>query len=376
MPAARKKKDLCPHDISAASRDLHALTRKQLQACVEVGKAITAELNPGRLIPTIMERVSKLLPSETWSLFLLEEATQKLKFEISVNIDPAMVRDFRLDLGQGVAGQAALTQQLLLIEDVSQCEFFYDRIDCTTGRQTTSLICVPIVFAGRTLGVLEVVNPKRLDWDVLPLLSLLSDYLAIAIENTRRYQMMESMAEHDSLTGLFNQRYLYTSLRRQLEICRRDGKPLSLVFMDMDDFKHVVDRMGHLNGSRALSEVALRIQTNLRAPAFGVAYGGDEFVLVLPGCDRPQAIALTTRIRRAVKSTPYLVHWGHSVMLTASFGIATFPGDAQDCTGLLAAADQAMFRVKNDGKDGVQMEGEHSRVEDTTVSRGPCARCP
>jgi diguanylate cyclase (GGDEF)-like protein len=142
-------------------------------------------------------------------------------------------------------------------------------------------------------------------------------------------------------------------LQRHLDACRRGGRPLSLIFMDMDDFKQVVDLHGHLNGSRALSEVAQRVQACLMPPGFGVAYGGDEFVIVLPGFDRSQAVALATRIRQAVKETPYLIQWGPLVELTASFGVATFPEDADDSTCLLALADQAMFHVKTSGKDRV-----------------------
>ncbi len=111
------KREHSGHD----SPDLNELTQDELRACVEVSKAITAELDPERLIPTIMERVSRLLPSETWSLFLLDDATQTLRFEISVDIDIETVRDVRLAMGQGVAGKAAQLQQLLVIEDVSQC---------------------------------------------------------------------------------------------------------------------------------------------------------------------------------------------------------------------------------------------------------------
>ena len=338
--------------------DLNILTREQLRACVEVSKSITAELDPQRLIPTIMERVSKLLPSETWSLFLLDETTHTLRFEISVDIDLEAVRDVRLALGQGVAGRAAQLQQLLVVDDVSQCEFFFGNVDDTTGQHTASLICVPILFGGRTLGVLEVVNPKRVDTAMLTQLRLLSDYLAIAIENTRRYKLMEEMAVRDNLTGLFNQRYLYPNLKRHINRCREASRPLSLIFMDMDNFKTVVDRLGHLNGSRALSEVAQRIQACLTEPAFGVAYGGDEFVLVLPETDRLQAVKLAAEIRRSIKNAPYLTRWGQQVMLTASFGVATFPEDADDGTGLLALADNAMFRVKTTGKDRVDSKTE------------------
>jgi diguanylate cyclase (GGDEF)-like protein len=336
------------------SPNLDLLTREQLRACVEVGKSITAELDPGRLIPTIMEKVSKLLPSEIWSLFLIDEATQTLRFEISVDIDINKVRDVRLALGQGVAGKAAELQRLLVIDDVSRCEFFFGEVDDATGQHTQSLVCVPIVYGGRTLGVLEVVNPKRVDGAVLAQLHLLSDYLAIAIENTRRYKLVEEMAVRDNLTGLFNQRYLYPNLKRHITRCRRENSPLSLIFMDMDDFKTVVDRLGHLNGSRALSEVAQRVQACLAEPAFGVAYGGDEFVLVLPGTDRSGAVQLAAGIRSAIKNAPYLTRWGHRVALTASFGVATFPEDADDGTGLLALADNAMFRGKATGKDRVE----------------------
>jgi diguanylate cyclase (GGDEF)-like protein len=352
MPVTAK--DACDQPIEEPeSNDLTLLSQEQLRACVEVSKAITAELDPDKLIPTIMERISRLLPSETWSLLLLDDATQTLKFEISMNIDPLTVKDFRLALGQGVAGQAALRQHLLVVEDVSGCDFFFDQVDAATGRRTTALVCAPILYAGRTLGVLEVVNPLTIDPAGLAMLRLLADYLAIAIENTRRYQRMLASAVHDSLTGLFNQRYLYMNLQRHLDACRCGNRPLSLVFMDMDDFKQVVDLHGHLNGSRALSEVAQRIQACLPAPGFGVAYGGDEFVIVLPGFDRAQAVALAALIRQAIKETPYLIQWGPLVELTASFGVATFPEDADDSTCLLALADQAMFHVKNSGKDRV-----------------------
>ena len=345
-------------DVVPDPPDLNVLTREQLRACVEVSKSITAELNPQRLIPTIMEKVSKLLPSETWSLFLLDEATHTLRFEISVDIDLEAVRDVRLALGQGVAGRAAQLQQLLVVDDVSQCDFFFSDVDDATGQHTQSLICVPILYSGRTLGVLEVVNPKRVNTAILTQLRLLSDYLAIAIENTRRYKLMEEMAVRDNLTGLFNQRYLYPNLKHHITHCREADQPLSLIFMDMDNFKTVVDRLGHLNGSRALSEVAQRIQASLAEPAFGVAYGGDEFVLVLPETDRLQAVKLAAEIRRSIKNAPYLTRWGQQVMLTASFGVATFPEDADDGTGLLALADNAMFRVKTTGKDRVDSKTE------------------
>ena len=329
------------------------LSHQQLIDCVEVGKAITAELEPEKLLSTIMEKVSRLLPSETWSLLLLDEVKEALYFGITIDLDPAAVKGFHLPLGRGAAGQAALRQELIIVEDVRTCDFFDDAVDRATGHHTESLICVPIVFAGATLGVLEVVNPKQITPTIVSLLTLLSDYLAIAIENTRRFRKMQEMAVRDNLTGLYNQRYLYQALKRYTTTFKESRKPLSLIFLDLDDFKEVVDRLGHLNGSRAIQEVGQRIQHILKEPAFGVAYGGDEFVIVLPGCGREKATLAADRIRSLMKAETFLSKWGHQVSITASFGVATYPDDAEDGTELLAFADQAMFRAKTTGKDKI-----------------------
>ena len=300
-----------------------------------------------------MEKVSKLFPSETWSLLLLDETTETLRFELSIDLDLEQMKDVRLALGQGAAGRCALKQELLVLEDVRQHDFFHGEVDELSGYRTKSLVCVPIVFAGHTLGVLEMVNPRALDKSSIALLTLVSDYLAIAMENTRRYRELRDMAIRDSLTGLYNQRHLYRSLEALIEKCNAHGGYFSLIFMDIDDFKTVVDTQGHLNGSRTLREVAQTIQGCLGETSFAIAYGGDEFVVVLPDTDSIHAAETAREIREAIKAATFLTRWGRNVQVTASFGVATFPDHAVDLKALLALADQAMFRVKNTGKDRV-----------------------
>ncbi len=161
------------------------------------------------------------------------------------------------------------------------------------------------------------------------------------------------LANHDSLTNLYNTRYLYKALDRLVNKSEKVSKPFSLVFLDMDNFKHVVDTYGHLNGSRALKEVASTIEGCVNEPAFGVAYGGDEFVIVLPETGKEGALEQVQAIRKRMKETVYLENNGIKIHLSASFGIATYPDDAKDRTGLLALADRAMFRIKTRGKDAV-----------------------
>lgn len=185
----------------------------------------------------------------------------------------------------------------------------------------------------------------------------------ILVDNTKRKVLekelrrdrkkFRSLAIHDNLTGLYNTRHLYNALDVLIEDSKITQKPFSLIFMDMDNFKRVVDTYGHLNGSQALKEVAGTIKKCLEEPCFGVAYGGDEFVIVLPGFNKLRAIEKAERIRSRMKQTTYLVKAGHNVHLGASLGLATFPDDTDSRTGLLALADKAMFRIKQTGKGSI-----------------------
>jgi diguanylate cyclase (GGDEF)-like protein/PAS domain S-box-containing protein len=170
-------------------------------------------------------------------------------------------------------------------------------------------------------------------------------------------QRYRDLAIRDNLTGLYNTRYLYQSLAEYITACKSGGECLSLIFMDLDRFKRVVDTHGHLNGSRAIQEVAATIRDSLEEPEYAVAYAGDEFIVVLPGCGREAARERAEEIRSRVLKTVYLRKHGLEVKLRASFGIATFPDHADDMTGLLAAADRALFDGKKKGRNAVSFYG-------------------
>ncbi|HSO19204.1 MAG TPA: diguanylate cyclase [Desulfosarcina sp.] len=169
-------------------------------------------------------------------------------------------------------------------------------------------------------------------------------------ESERRFR---EQSLRDGLTGLYNQRYLYRSLSQWIDRETAAADPVSLIFMDLDRFKHVVDTHGHLHGSRAIQKVARTIDSCLEEPAFAVAYAGDEFVMVLPGANHREALEKADEIRSKIKGTPYSLDQGIEIRITASFGVATFPQHAHDVNGLIAAADQALFGVKVSGKDAV-----------------------
>lgn len=166
-------------------------------------------------------------------------------------------------------------------------------------------------------------------------------------------QRFRDQAMRDELTGLYNRRYLFRSLGQWIESRPKTDSQVSIIFMDIDHFKEVVDTYGHLNGSQAIREVATTIQDCLETPAYAVAYAGDEFVVVLPGCDSAEAMQKALEIRDRMRHTVYLRDRNFAVSLQASFGIATFPDHAEDLNTLLTRADQALFAVKQHGKNAV-----------------------
>ncbi len=333
------------------------LTRSDLLSCLEISKALTSELESKRLFRTILQKVSELLAAELWSLLLLDEATGKLRFEISVDLDLEMLKDIQLSLGEGIAGQVALSQKHMIVPDVRKSEFFSEIVDQQSGFTTHSMICVPVIYGGRTLGVITVVNPCDLSARTVELVKLIADYTAIAVENSKRYQHIENLAIHDNLTGLYNTRYLYQALPNQIEACKAADSPLSLVFMDLDRFKQIVDKYGHLNGSRAIQQVAATIKESLEEPAYAVAYAGDEFVVVLPDSDQVTARMKAEEMQSQIKSTVYTLDQGIEAQLEISFGIATFPDQANDLTSLLGIADRELFSVKEKSKDALGRYG-------------------
>jgi len=204
--------------------------------------------------------------------------------------------------------------------------------------------------------VVNVEDPEFFRQKYLPLLEILADYVAIAVDNVRNLQKLQARTFIDEVTGYYNTRYLALKLDKYIpEVLAEAGKELSVVFLDLDNFKHVVDTYGHLKGSKVLGEVAGVIHGALGPEDALVRYGGDEYIVLLPDQSQARALAIVRQMRRALKESAFLAEEGFNVKLTASFGIATLPQDAKDKETLLRIADRAMYGSKDRGKDCIMM---------------------
>ena len=183
---------------------------------------------------------------------------------------------------------------------------------------------------------------------------------AIALDNALALQKAEALSVTDDLTRLYNSRYLNLVLRRESKRASRSGRPLSLLFLDLDGFKQVNDTHGHLAGSKALVEASVIVRASARETDVAARFGGDEFAVILPDTGREGAVAVAERIRDRICACKFLASDGLSIHLTASIGVATLPDVAASAEELLRAADVAMYRVKDAGKNGIHIAQEAS----------------
>lgn len=332
-------------------------TARRLAILTDVVKTANSILEPRKVIELVVEKIRHLIPSEAWSLLMVDEEKQELVFEATLGAKGRDVTAFRLKIGEGIAGWVAQSGTPAIVNDAARDPRFAPRVDARTQFETRSILCAPLVSRGRTIGVLEIINKLggRFSRHDLALVLTLVEPCAIAIENAILFQRTEQLTITDDLTRLFNSRYLNLYLGREIKRCKRHGIPLSVIFLDLDGFKGINDQFGHLAGSGMLTEVGTVLALGVRESDILARYGGDEFVVVLPETPSSGALVIAERLRRAIEEHRFLEPQGVSARISASFGISTYPDHALSPEGLIQKADQAMYRVKEREKNDIEV---------------------
>jgi len=248
------------------------------------------------------------------------------------------------------------TMKPLLITDTKKdFRFDVEKIDDEDARLIRSLISVPMVIADRAIGILRVDSQRDNFFtnDDFRFLRTIGDVGAIAMENAQLYERIEDLAIHDGLTGLFLRRHLLECLSHEISRALRRKAELSFLMIDLDNFKQYNDNFGHTAGDILLRTVGMMLSDMFRMPGNLVCrYGGEEFSVLLPDCPKEKAVKLAEELRKRVEMQTIILR-REKTSTTVSIGVATFPRDAQLKDELIQAADNALYKAKEKGRNRV-----------------------
>ena len=319
----------------------------------ETIRAVNSSLDPERVANAMIAGVAGWIPAPGWLVLAIDDSGQ-VRAVAAQALTPALESS-----AQAVGDWVLRVSELFCSADVSADR----RLPAMDTGSASAAIGFPLECRGRTIGALVAIDrvpatrePKFARASLTVLKAALEPG-AIALDNALRMQRAEALSVTDDLTQLYNSRYLSQVLRRETKRASRSGRPLSLLFIDLDGFKAINDTHGHLFGSSALVEAAAVIRISARETDIVARFGGDEFALVLPDTGSDGAMAVGERIRDKIAAHKFLEKEGLSVKLTVSVGVATLPDVAASAEQLIHAADEAMYWVKDHGKNGIHVAG-------------------
>jgi diguanylate cyclase (GGDEF)-like protein/putative nucleotidyltransferase with HDIG domain len=319
-----------------------AAARQEAQALFELSQDLGASLSLGETLSVFSVKLKPMVPYDAIAIYIKREDELVAEFVNGDNY--RLFSSLRIPIGQGLSGWVAHNRKPIINGNPSvEPGYLNDPSKFSTLR---SALAVPLEGVAGIIGVLALYRGERdaFTSDHLRILLAVSGKMALAIENALKYQQAENSATTDYLTGLPNARSLFMQLDRELARCKRDNTSLTVMVSDMDGFKQINDRFGHLEGNRVLRLFAQALKDTCREYDYVARMGGDEFVVIAPGLT-PDASAKKTEQMRALAR-----HAGSEVcgedILSLSVGRAVFPADGKDAEQLLAEADRRMYLEK------------------------------
>jgi diguanylate cyclase (GGDEF)-like protein len=287
-------------------------------------------------------KLKPMVPYDAIAIYILRDEVLMPEYVNGDNY--RLFSSLRIPLGDGLSGWVAQNKKPIVNGNPSvEPGYLNDPDKFSTLR---SALALPLEGVGGVIGVLALYRAERdaFTTDHLRILLAVSGKMALAIENALKFQQAESSATTDYLTGLPNARSLFLQLDRELARCKRDKESLTLMVCDMNGFKKINDRFGHLEGNRVLRLFAQALKDSCREYDYVARMGGDEFVVIAPGLGAEAAAKKVAQIRPLARQAGFDV-CGEEI-LSLSVGMAVSPDDGNDAEQLLAEADRRMYMEK------------------------------
>ncbi|NTU56016.1 MAG: sensor domain-containing diguanylate cyclase [Anaerolineales bacterium] len=315
----------------------------ELDALKRITLNLTSSLELQHVLDAVVKEAMQLVKEANDAHIYLYE-NQALVFGASLKSNGDKNKVLTEPRKNGLTHTVAREQKLIVVEDMSDHPLFREAPKEWSG----SIMGIPLMMGQRVVGVMNLARTRTGDFSQseIRLLTLLADQAAIAIINARLHFAVSQQARSDMLTGLPNRRALDERLDDEISISLHSGRPFGVVMMDLDGFKSINDTYGHDCGDAFLRQIANHLQASLRGSDFLARYGGDEMTLILPDTDLPQAAYVARKVQAQLTALNLTLPDGKPVTLGVTGGIALFPKHADTASGLLRAADEALYKAK------------------------------
>jgi diguanylate cyclase (GGDEF)-like protein len=330
-------------------------------------KEINSRMERRAIAPLLAKITERLFAPTQVLLFLLDERVNTLILVQQRGLAEDVKTGFQVKMGEGRIGWVAQHKVPMDTNDfIREMRQSGSSLEVPAHFRFKTELCAPMVHEGRVSGVISVGGITKHYKYEKTLLNLIADLGSIALHNSKLFSQVQEMANSDGLTKLFNKRFFMSRLSDEILRAEKGQYPVSVFIFDLDHFKHYNDTQGHQAGDEVLKLTGQILRDMVRPDDTPARYGGEEFIVILPQTPKDGAMVAAERIRARVAEHPYANRESQPLKIVSlSGGVATFPDDGRSGTDLIAAADAALYRAKQAGRNRV-MRAETQYFSDGT----------
>lgn len=327
----------------------------ELTALYEISKKLASILDYEKIIELIVDFAHKYFSVDFVFLWIWNEKEKKLVLAKQRGLDSMQIKNIKIKIGNGIIGNVVKNKESIFISntDVFKKENAYEFGELKVIK---SIVALPLVLQDKIVGVISIASREinGISNENIKMLSILSSLFAISLQNAKLYEINEMLAITDGLTELYNYRFFQEKLDEEIKRISRYKGNLSVAMFDIDNFKQINDKFGHLQGDMVLKSVAEILKKSFRETDYVARYGGEEFAIILPETDTLSALVAVERVRKLIDEYKFpTIDGKKSLKVEISAGVSSYPQYANDKAELLRKVDNSLYKAKKLGKNRV-----------------------
>ena len=330
---------------------------EEMSILYEISFAIAADIGLEKTTKAVFQQIKKVIPTDLYFLALFEPTGKIVSyFMYQQNGERIDIEPFHLMQKPSLTRYVIQKRETVFIPDIKaeDAEVKEDEFIRVPGFDNRTFLGIPLILRDEVIGVLSVqaAQPDAYDPRQIRLVETITQQTSIAIDNAKLFEKTQEMAITDSQTGLYNRRYFYMVLDNEIERAKRYQSPLSLIMMDIDHFKLVNDKFGHLAGDEVLRSISGMSKKLLRHIDSMFRFGGEEFIFILPETSQEEALHVAERIRSTIAEAAIKIKKGN-VKLTVSIGVSEYGENHSAPNEFIESVDRTMYEAKKAGRNCV-----------------------